>query len=307
MKCANSSGKVFGEAFIDEKEIIINNQSKPLLTITDQDIVKRVKAKDTSVMLELFDDYCLCIGEIAALFSLSYHLTNKIIKQLPTTTSRTSGRRNPSFGTTFSEERLAKMSDSHKGRVVSTYERTPEIRQRISDTLKRKYASGEIVMDPKKYSDAWVRGCYKDAKMGRGIQGHFYSTKMQEDFYFRSLLELNFFLLFEEDPRVHTYIVEPFQIRLSESSHYTPDALVNNDWLIEFKPKDHLKYTDADRFLSEVSAAEAYCYNNNKQFKVLYDTDIDFSTDHYKRFLKDNPQIIKQFNIRFNDESRVYN
>lgn len=306
MLCTSSSGKVFGEAFIEEQKIIVNHYSKPLLTITDSDILERVKSKDTSVMLNLYDEYYLCVGEIAALFDISYYVANKLINKLPITTSRNSGRRNSSFGTTFSEERLSKMSISHKGRVVSTYERTPEIRQQISDTLKKKYASGEIVNDPKKFSDAWARGCYDSAKMGRGIQGHFYSSKMQRDFYFRSLLELNYLILIEEDPRIHTYQVEPFQIKISECSHYTPDILVNNKWLFEVKPKKHLKYTNADRFLAEVSAAKVYCSKNDLQFKVLYDDDINFKTSHYKRYLKDNPQVIKQFNIRFNDESRVH-
>ena len=307
MLCISSSGKVFGEAFIEEQKIIVNNYSKPLLTITDSEILERIKSKDTSVMLNLYDDYCLCIGEIAALFGTSYYVANKLINKLPIATSRTTGRRNPSFGTTFSEERLSKMSAAHKGRVVSTYERTSEIRHKISDTLKKKYASGEIINDPKKFSDAWARGCYDSVKMGRGIQGHFYSKKMQRDFYFRSLLELNYFMLFEEDSRIHTYEVEPFQIKISESSHYTPDVLVNNKWLFEFKPKKHLNYTSAERFYAEVASAESYCKNNNLQFKVLYDTDIDFETERYKKYLKDNQHIVEQFNIRFNDKSRVYN
>lgn len=305
MICKSSTGKVFGEIFIKDNKIIVNHYTKPQIIIEDPSLVKGAQAKDSAIILFLFDDYHLCIGEIAALLDMKYYQVNKLLKTLPTKTNNNTGRRNSSYSTKFSEERRAHLREAHKNDVPVGYVRTPEIKQKISETLKRKYASGEIVIDPKKYSDAWKRGCYDNAKMGRGIQGYFYSVKMNKDFYFRSLLELNYLTLIETDPRVHKYEFEPFQIKLSESSHYTPDVLINNQWLIEFKPYDHLRYNDDTRFESEMKAAQEYCQAHNLNFKLCYDSDIKFDTRQYKRFLRDNPQIIKQFNIRFKDEARL--
>lgn len=136
--------------------------------------------------------------------------------------------------------------------------------------------------------------------MGRGIQGHMFSVKNQQDIYFRSLLELNYFILFEQNEQVECYEVEPFQIKMSGDHHYTPDALINNKYLIEIKPFDHLNYTDNTRFEEEITAAKQYCEDNNLEYMVVYDTDIDFKTTRYKTFLRNNPNIIEQFNIRFN-------
>ena len=300
MICKNSSGKIFGEVEITESEIIIQHYKKPKLIIDDKNIIKAIEQQDLEYTLVLYDKYELCIGEIAALYHYKYHQMNNLINNLQPKTSKSYGRRNPSFGQTFSDERIQRLSESHKGVVPVGYERTPEIRQKISDTLIAKYASGELWNDPKKFSDAWARGCYKDAKMGRGIQGHMFSVKMQKDIYFRSLLELNYFILFEQNEQVEYYEVEPFQIKMSGGRHYTPDALINNKYLIEIKPSDHLSYTDDTRFEAEVSAAKQYCKDNRLEYIVLYDTDINFKTTRYKTFLRNNPNIIEQFNIRFN-------
>lgn len=300
MICKNSSGKIFGEVEITDNEIIIQHYKKPRLIIDDEEIVNGVAKQDPQYILELYDKYELCIGEIASLYHLSYHQINPIINSLSPKTSKSHGRRNASFGQVFSEDRKNKISKANKGKIPTFYERTPEIRQKIADTLVAKYASGEIWNDPKKFSDAWARGCYKHVKMGRGIQGYMFSIKTQRDVYFRSLLELNYFILFEQSECVEDYEVEPFQIKLSGDSHYTPDALINNKYLIEIKPSDHLRYTDNTRFEEEVSAAKQYCKDNNLEYVVLYDTDINFKTTRYKTFLRNRPDIIEQFNIRFN-------
>lgn len=300
MICKNSSGKIFGEVEITEDKIIIQHYKKPKLIIDDMNIVRAIQQQDLEYILILYDEYELCIGEIATLYGYKYHQMNNLINSLSPQTGKSTGRRNSSFGQVFTEERIRHLSESHKSITPVGYERTPEIRQKIADTLIAKYASGEIWNDPKKFSDAWARGCYKDAKMGRGIQGHMFSIKTQKDIYFRSLLELNYYILFEQNEQVEYYDVEPFQIKLSGDSHYTPDALINNKYLVEIKPSDHLNYTDDTRFGEEVSAASKYCEDNNLEYIILYDTDINFKTTRYKTFLRNRPDIIEQFNIRFN-------
>lgn len=41
--------------------------------------------------------------------------------------------------------------------------------------------------------------------MGRGFSGYIYSNKNNKDFYFRSLLELNFIILLEENDKITKY------------------------------------------------------------------------------------------------------
>lgn len=300
MFCKNSTGKIFGEVEITKDKVIIKNYKKPELIIDDINIVKDITNKKLEYILELYDNYELCIGEIAALYNYKYHQINNLIKSMSPKTTKSHGRRNSSFGQKFSEERIRHLSESHKGVAPVGYERTSEIRQKISNTLVAKYAAGEIWNDPQKFSEAWTRGCYKEVKMGRGIQGLMFSIKNQKDIYFRSLLELNYFILFEQNEEVKYYDVEPFQIKISNNSHYTPDVLINNQYLIEIKPSCHLNYTDSKRFESEVEAAKKYCDENQLEYRVLYDTDIGFSTSKYKTFLRNNSDIIEQFNIRFN-------
>lgn len=301
MLCKNSSGKVFGEVEVWDDKIVVQNYKKPILIIEDSEVIEGIKKKDESYILVLYDSYELCIGEIATLYGKPYFRINRLLNKLGPKTSITHGRRNSSYGQKFSEERLQHQRESLKGRKPSPiYERTPEIKQKISQTLKEKYASGEIHNDPQKFSDAWARGCYSEAKMGRGIQGFMFSIKNQKDIYFRSLLELNYYLLLEDAPEVKDYKTEPFQIKISGKSHYTPDILINEHVLVEIKPRDHLNYTSKTRFESEVKSAQKYCKDNDMSFMVLYDTDIDFDTSRYKTYLRNNPDIIRRFNIRFN-------
>lgn len=105
MICKNSSGKIFGEVEITENQIIIQHYKKPMLIIDDIDIVNGVMKQDLKYLLTLYDDYELCIGEIAALYNYSYHQINPILNNLNPKTHKSYGRRNSSFGQTFSEER----------------------------------------------------------------------------------------------------------------------------------------------------------------------------------------------------------
>ena len=98
--------------------------------------------------------------------------------------------------------------------------------------------------------------------MGRGISGYFHSNKngKEKDIYFRSLLELKFLLLVEEDERVYKILMEPFCLPIKEDpgSHYTPDCLINDKWLIEIKSRDHFKFTKDginNRFEKEIKTA----------------------------------------------------
>ena len=116
--------------------------------------------------------------------------------------------------------------------------------------------------------------------MGTGIHGYFTSHKNNKTFYFRSLLELNYLIILEENKEVNKYQVEPFQIPLKDNiHHYTPDFLVNGQEIKELKTSKHLSYTKEDeRFAEEIAAALKYANENNMTFEVIYDTDLGFET-----------------------------
>lgn len=280
---------------------MIINYSKPLLIISDKEDINKILNKNKDIIIKLYDEYTLTTGEIAALFGQRYFEMNNYIKTLNLKTSIHSGRRNSSFGKKFTEERCKNISNSLKGKSNnSNYIRTIEIKNKISNTLKEGHKTGRIKVNRDAISKAWADGKYKNVKMGRGIQGFMYSIKNKKDIYFRSLLELKYFIELEENIDIIGYEVEPFQIKLPGNSHYTPDVLINNKILVELKPYGHEKYTGKERFELEVKNAKEYCKNNNLKYKIIYDKDINFESRKYKNYLKNNPNIIQQFNIRFN-------
>lgn len=192
------------------------------------------------------------------------------------------------------------MSESQIGRAAtSTYIRTPEIKEKISRTLKDGYKTGRIVQDPVIKSKAWADGKYANAKMGRGIQGYFHSKKMNQDMYFRSLMELKFLIIIENSDDVTSYRTEPFQVKLPHGAHYTPDVLINNSVIVELKPRDFYKYTDINRFCIEMAGLNDYCNKNKMGYIVVHDTDIHFKSREYRRYIRVHPEIIEQYDIRF--------
>lgn len=300
MDIKDSSGKIIGDIEISPNKIIINNNKKPQLVITDTDLINKILNKDESVLNILFNKYTLLVSEIAALYGVCYKTATKKLKQQGIDTYSKAGRRNASFGLVFSEERRQHISESTKGRAATIYERTPEIRQKISDSLKSYYQTHEVSAETRqKLLEAWAQGKYDNSAMGRGYNGWFYSIKNEKVFYFRSLLELKYLLLLEEDATVYCYSVEPFQIPLIDNHHYIPDVLINNAILVELKPFNHLNWENEDRWLMEIKGAEAFCKEHNYEFKVIYDKNIDFESRAFKRWVISNKDELAKYNIRF--------
>lgn len=301
MEIKNSSGQITGVTIIEEEKIIVDNYNKPLLEIINKELINSILNLEEESIVVLYDEYTLTIAEIASLYKMSYSKMNRKIKKLAMKTSKKNGRRNSSYGSTFDENRKENISKSLVGRRTnSNYERTPEIKEKISQGLIEYYKNNPVTEETKlKLSQAWERGCYDKAKMGRGIQGYFQSYKMNERIYFRSLLELNYMILFEESEKVETYSFEPFKIKLDNSHFYTPDCLINNNTLIEIKPKNHLNYENLERFSLEQKNAIEYCQSHNFTFKTLYDEDINFNSSKFKRYLKNNNELIIKYNIEF--------
>lgn len=311
----NSSGKVIGISYIDKNKIIIDNFTKPLYTIIDTQIIEKVLTKQDEGMVELFDNHLLATAEIASLYNINYSTANKKIKEFKNKglikTKNKEGRRNSSFSKNFNEERRKHIGEAGKGKhsTCRPYEMTPEIRLKISNSLREGYKSGRIKENKEALSKAWKDGKYKNAPMGKGIQGFFESKKhnKNKDVYFRSLLELKFLIKIEEDNNIKNFTWEPFCIPIEGKQHYTPDCLIDNV-LIELKPREHLSYTKDginNRFEKEVRAANNYCKENGLSFKIIYDDELDFESKKFKRFLINNPDIIKKYNIRFKKELKI--
>ena len=304
MDILNSSGLKIGVAKIDGDLIIINNDNKPLLIIEDDlELIQKIKNKDESGFETLFNKYYLLIGEIAALYNMTYATTRKHMIKMGINTNSKAGRRNSSYGKTFSDERKAKIGAASKGRKIIPYERTPEIKNKISESLLKYYSEHEVSEETRiKLSQAWKDSKYENANMGRGYNGFFYSIKNNKKFFFRSLLELCYLIQIENNKDISFYDVEPFQIKLPNNHHYTPDVFLNGEILIELKPKKHLLYEDEERFNLEVSSAEEYCKKHNLTFKVIYDEDLGFRSDKFKRWLLNNKEDLSKYQITFSSK-----
>lgn len=306
-KIKNSSSKVTGKTTIEVDKIIIDNIGKPILEINDLFILKSIKEKNISkeVLIYLYNDLTLSIGEIASIYGVCYSNINKKLKTIAEIKFDKRGRRNRAYGRKVSKEQSAKMSAALKGRASPYYERTPEIREKISNSLKKYYA--KYPQNPLPHIKNWKEGKYKDVDFKIGIGGKFYSIKMNKNFRFRSLLELYYLLKLEQDIAIICYDYEPFIINMDNGHNYTPDFLLNNKIVIELKSK---KYVDRvsgvkEKVLYKQSQAEKYCNQNNLEYKIIYDEDIGFESRKMKKFINENLELINKYHITFNDPSRV--
>lgn len=303
MEVKDSTGKIIGKTEITENKIIIDNRTKPQLIIEDKNIIQKVLNKDESAFETLFNDYFLMIGEIASLYGIAYATARKHLIALGINTNSHAGRRNSSFGLVFSEERKKKIGEKSRGRKIKPYERTPEIREKISKGLKSYYSTHEVSDETrKKLSQAWKDGKYKNSPMGRGYNGYMFSIKNNKDIHFRSLLELYYYLQLELDDNVNSYVPEPFVIKLPENHKYIPDLLINGENLIELKPFNHLNWENEDRWEMEIKGAKEYCEQHNFSFQIVYDIDIDFESRRFKRWFLNHQDELTQYNIRLDKE-----
>ena len=289
----------------------MNNFSKPLLTIDDERLVSMVLDKDWSVSTELYDKYGLTIGELASLYDMNYSNTRAKLLSNGVNTNNHSGRRNASYGATFSDERRRKISLSHAGKLpaAATYVRTDEIKAKISKTLRDKYASGELTVNKDGISKAWLDGKFDNSPMGRGIQGYFHSNKTTRPngmIYFRSLLELSYLIKAENSNEVTSIINEAVHIKLPSGGIYIPDFLINGHILTELKPRNHLLWTKDKygRFDEEVTSANEYCNQRGWTYRIIYDDELDFDSSKFKRAII-NDSLIEKYGIKFNDISRI--
>ncbi len=325
MKVKNSSNKLTGgNITIDEKQIIIQHQYKPELIIDDDIIIeqclqihknnnKDTKDFDKDTIIKLFDYYQLTIAEISTLFNVKYYIMNNFINKLNIKTSNREGRRNSNYSVIASQEKLEKLSNSHKGQISWNKGIPVPEKQRIkiSETLKQKYIDGELTQDGIKQSLAWKNDRYKNVTFDNGYTGYFTSIKYNATFCFRSLLELAYFIKWETD-NYYDVKSEPIIIPIiynGKESCYIPDAIIDNTYLIEIKPKTLLEKPrnkkDKERQEAEFEYAIKYAKDNNLIFTICTDEDIHFRWDSYKRYLNKNLDLINKHNIIFTNKNPI--
>lgn len=305
----NSNGKITGTTEILENYIKIDNIKKPILFINDEKIINEAINKTIlkETLIILYNEYTLSIGEIASLYDRCYSNINKIIKTIPEITINKKGRRNRAFGHPISKEQSEKMSKALKGKKPKIYERTPEIREKISKSLKQYFK--EHPQNPEPHIQNWKNGIYDNVDFKIGISGYFTSLKMNTTIRFRSLLELYYLLLIEKDDNVENYVYEPFHINMENGKSYMPDFLINNKLVIELKSKKYVERVKGvkEKVLYKESQAIKYCNSHNLIYKIIYDENIGFDSKRMKYYIKNNPDIVKKYNIIFSNPKRMVN
>ena len=302
----NSSGKIIGETIIEDNKIIIKNNSKPDYELNDIQILQSIdKPLEDETLIKLYDFYFLTCGEIASIYGVNYSNINKRIKN-KVKTGKSESRRNSTFGKHMSEERRNNISNSLLGHKPVGYIRTPEIKEKISNSLKKYFKIHP--QNPEIHRKSWREGKYDNVIFHRGVGGKFYSIKNQKEFIFRSLLELYYFLQLENDETVYYYEYEPFHIICDNGSSYTPDLIINGEEVIELKSK---KYIESNREIKEKfeykkEQALKYCSEKGLLYKVVFDEDLNYNSRQMKKYIRDNPNIIEKYKISFIQNERVY-
>lgn len=305
----NSSGKITGTIEFTDNSLVIKNSSKPVLVIDDEKILETIKRGDLkkSILILLYNEYKLTIGEIACLYDKCYSNINRILKTIPEITFDHSGRRNRAFGHPVSKEQSEKMSKALKGHKPVVYERTPEIREKISKSLKKYYK--EHPQDPTPHIKNWKEGRYDNVDFKHGISGHFTSIKMNTTVRFRSLLELYYLIQIEEDPTVLKYTYEPFHLEMDNGKTYMPDFLINDCLVVELKAKKYVERVAGvqEKVSYKQSQAVKYCEGHGLQYKIIYDEDIGFESKRMKHFINNSPEVVEKYHITFTDPTRMVN
>lgn len=325
----NSSGKKIGITEFYEDKIIIKNNKKPELIITDPDIlqISLKQEYNKSVLEKMFNDYTLPICEIASILGVYYCRANQWIKTINQTTPMKEGRRNSSYGAAFPLSRKQKIGKRNKGThiynngkeekffreneaipegyVLGRLPFSPEHRQKIREAgLSGKYCPPAV-----RARKGWENGKFKNVNFKRGIGGYFTSIKMKKRFFFRSLLELYYIINYlEEEENVNSYVYEPFIIHCEDKRCYTPDFLINNQQVVELKSYNFI-YKQGGKIQKDFEYKRdqgvKYCQKHNLEYKVIFDEDINFKYEILLHQLQEG-KYIEKYNIEFLEPERVW-
>ena len=180
-----------------------------------------------------------------------------------------------------------------------------EIKEKIRQGVKKAIDEGRL-NESSNAKKGWINQKFANINFKRGIGGYITSHKIHKRFFFRSLLELCYIIMLEEDPEIISYNYEPFQITCDDGSLYTPDFQIGND-IIELKSYSFIykqKGEIQEKFEYKKSQAEKYCAEHELNYKVIFDIDIGFDSKRFKHVLKET-NYIQKYNIEFLQTDRV--
>ena len=324
-----SNNDIIGEVRLLDDHIEVDNKDKqPIVYIYDKEIINIFNSKDFNkeIGLILYNDFNLCINEIAAIFGSFYNHVFHAMRYLEKSSEHL-GRRNSRYGKQLTQTTKDKISKNFSGKQIinnGVYEKfinkgeplpegfqlgrlpfSEEHIQKIREAgLAGKYTSGKD-----RAQKGWERGKFKDVNFKRGIGGYFTSIKMQNRFFFRSLLELYYIIYYlEENDFIKKFDYEPFTFRMDNGRLYTPDFKLNDNMIIELKSYDFIYKQGGkiqENFEYRVEQGIKYCNKNNLIYKVVFDKDINFDYKKLKYQLIEN-NYIEKYSIEFLEPQRVF-
>jgi hypothetical protein len=155
----------------------------------------------------------------------------------------------------FTEEAISKSAQNRIG-----LKQSEETKKKRSNTVLQQFQNG------RKAPHSKIIGTYTSKKTGQKCS-------------YRSLFELKYFQILDNDPSILFWIYEPISISydFEEGVHiYYPDILANNRELIEIKSK-YYWFMDREKCEAKAKAARQYCKEHHLIYKILYEEDLGMS------------------------------
>jgi len=222
------------------------------------------------------------------------------------------GKDNPSFGKTTSEETRKKQSDARagksyeeiygdeQGKVMRDVRKEHWEKQRNDSDVEARRRAGvssgnkgkpKSVAHRQKLSDVWDEGHTAEViqKMGKAARskyanGYFHSVKNHKDIFFQSSYEMYAYICFEHNDGVESFDRCHFTIPYSlngEIRRHLPDIDIHytdgSRKVLEIKPEKFLKDPE---ITAKRLAGEAYCKEHGMLYEMLTEEDIQSMLDN---------------------------
>ena len=200
-----------------------------------------------------------------------------------------SGEGNTFYGKKHSKKTRKQMSDNHadftgnKNPLVKWLEKDPKNKE-IYKKIYKKSWSDRCKKDKnykKKFGEKLskiISKAYLDGNLNPYTnceRGWFKSIKFKNKFYYCSSYEKQFLKFCESSDKIKALQSIPFMIPYSDSNgmvrNYLADFLVNQNIVIEIKPKSMLNYNHNPQ---KIKAGKKYCQNNGYEYKLLMEEEL---------------------------------
>lgn len=205
-------------------------------------------------------------------YKIKYNVKMIQSKRIINISKNKTGDNNHFYGKKHSADSKEKMSKSSIGKgvgVAGKYERTKEIREKIS----------------KKVTSLHLKGVYDKNEYGNGK--HVYCQKANKEVYARSTWEQRFIKCIDADPAIVEVVVEPFSIEYEFEScihryipdyHIIYDDCINSLW--EIKRQDFIE--NDPKTQAKIKVLREYCDRKNMNSFVITLKEIE----EYEKYIK---------------------